>query len=154
MRRIGTLIATRPKRILGLTAMVTLLAVVALFRISFNADVASPSVAAALARDGCAIVERLVPPAALARVRDELAPWLAATPYGQDRFAGQRTRRTGGLIARSPACRDLVQHPVVLGAVGLLRSRSNCGISKRPVTTASASGTTSASTPIRGAAKR
>ncbi len=41
MERVGTLIATKPKRILGLTALVTLLAVAALFRISFNADVAS-----------------------------------------------------------------------------------------------------------------
>ncbi len=41
MERIGTLIATKPKRILALTALVTVVAVVALFRISFNADVAS-----------------------------------------------------------------------------------------------------------------
>ncbi len=41
MQRVGTLIATKPKRILGLTALVTLFAVIALFRISFNADVAS-----------------------------------------------------------------------------------------------------------------
>jgi predicted RND superfamily exporter protein len=41
MERVGRLIATKPKRILGITALVTLLAVVALFRISFNADVAS-----------------------------------------------------------------------------------------------------------------
>jgi predicted RND superfamily exporter protein len=41
MQRVGILIATKPKRILGVTALVTLLAVVALFRISFNADVAS-----------------------------------------------------------------------------------------------------------------
>jgi ectoine hydroxylase-related dioxygenase (phytanoyl-CoA dioxygenase family) len=89
----------------------------------FAAGVASSSVAAALARDGCAVVEHLVSPTALARVRDELAPWLAATAYGQDQFAGQRTRRTGGLIARSPACRDLVQHPLVLGAVGEVLGR-------------------------------
>ncbi len=41
MERIGALNATKPKRFLGLTALITLLAVVALFRISFNADVAS-----------------------------------------------------------------------------------------------------------------
>ncbi len=31
---------------------------------------------------------------------------------------GQRTRRTGALIARSPACRTLVQDPTVLGVCG------------------------------------
>ena len=37
---------------------------------------------------------------------------------GGDGFAGRRTRRTGGLIARSPICRELVAHPLVLDVVG------------------------------------
>jgi predicted RND superfamily exporter protein len=41
MRRIGTFIATHPKRVLGLTALVTLIAATSLFRLQFNADVAS-----------------------------------------------------------------------------------------------------------------
>jgi ectoine hydroxylase-related dioxygenase (phytanoyl-CoA dioxygenase family) len=71
-------------------------------------------VAAALRRDGCAIVERVVAPAAMERVREELAPYLAATPTGDD-FGGRRTRRTGGLVARSATCRELVMHPLALG---------------------------------------
>jgi hypothetical protein len=74
-------------------------------------------VAAVLARDGCAIVDRLVPPAVLDRARGELADHLAATPVGPDDFSGRRTRRTGGLIARSATCRELVMHPVVRDAV-------------------------------------
>jgi len=74
-------------------------------------------VAAVLARDGCAIVDRLVPAAVLDRARGELADHLAATPVGPDDFSGRRTRRTGGLIARSATCRDLVMHPVVRDAV-------------------------------------
>jgi hypothetical protein len=74
-------------------------------------------VAAALDSAGCAIVERLAPPEVIERVSDELQPWLAATRYGQDQFSGLRTRRTGGLLARSPTCRDLIQHPTVLEAV-------------------------------------
>src|SRR5262245_41722577 len=84
------------------------------------ASVEPSAVAAALSEAGCAIVERVVPPAVLDRVRAELAPYLAATPYGPDDFSGRRTRRTGGLIARSATCRELVMHPLVLGAVGNL----------------------------------
>jgi ectoine hydroxylase-related dioxygenase (phytanoyl-CoA dioxygenase family) len=77
----------------------------------------SPSrVSEVLARDGCAIVERLEPAATMRTVLDELASWIDATPTGRDDFAGRRTRRTGGLVARSPTCRALVQHPLILGA--------------------------------------
>ena len=41
MRRIGHFIATHPRRVLGLTALLTLLAALSLFRLQFNADVAS-----------------------------------------------------------------------------------------------------------------
>jgi ectoine hydroxylase-related dioxygenase (phytanoyl-CoA dioxygenase family) len=71
-------------------------------------------VAAALAAEGCAIVERAVAPALLDQARAELKPFLEATPAGQDEFSGHRTRRTGGLIARSKTCRDLVMYPLVL----------------------------------------
>src|SRR5689334_20988406 len=81
------------------------------------ATASGADVAAVLARDGCAIVDRLVPPSLLDRARAELEPYLAATPVGQDAFSGRRTRRTGGLVARSRTCRDLVVHPLVLDAV-------------------------------------
>jgi len=71
-------------------------------------------VAEALARDGCALIERLAPASTLRAALDEIAPWLEATPPGRDDFAGRRTRRTGGLIARSATCRALVQHPLIL----------------------------------------
>jgi predicted RND superfamily exporter protein len=41
MRKIGTFIATHPHRVLGLTVLVTLVAVISLLRLQFNADVAS-----------------------------------------------------------------------------------------------------------------
>ena len=84
----------------------------------FDATVSPERVAEALAQAGCAIVERVAPAAQLAAARSELAPYLEATPLGGDEFAGRRTRRTGGLIARSPACRELVTHPLVQGVVG------------------------------------
>ncbi|HTO55704.1 MAG TPA: phytanoyl-CoA dioxygenase family protein [Myxococcota bacterium] len=83
---------------------------------------ASPEeVTAVLQRDGVAVVDRLVPRAFMERAKAELAPFLERTALGTDPFAGFRTRRTGGLIARSAACRELVMNPLVLGAVkGLL----------------------------------
>jgi ectoine hydroxylase-related dioxygenase (phytanoyl-CoA dioxygenase family) len=74
-------------------------------------------VAGALARDGVAVVDHLVPPAFMARARRELAPFMERTAVGTDPFAGHRTKRTGGLVARSAACRELVMNPLVLGSV-------------------------------------
>jgi Phytanoyl-CoA dioxygenase (PhyH) len=70
-----------------------------------------------LAADGCAVIDDLVEPAVLDQVQAELAPFMAATPYGDD-FSGEHTRRTGGLVGRAPTSRDLVMHPLVVGAVG------------------------------------
>ena len=74
-------------------------------------------IAAVLASDGVVVVDRLADPTLMDRVRAELAPFMAATRTGPDEFSGHRTRRTGGLIARSPSARELVTHPTVLAAV-------------------------------------
>ena len=76
----------------------------------------SAEVAEALASDGAVIVDRLAPIELMDRIAQELAPHMAATPTGPDDFSGSDTRRTGALIARSPSCRDLVLHPLALGA--------------------------------------
>jgi ectoine hydroxylase-related dioxygenase (phytanoyl-CoA dioxygenase family) len=75
-------------------------------------------VAAAIERAGVAVVERLVAPDVMDRVRSELQPYLDATAAGPDEFSGRNTRRTGGLVARSATCRELVMHPLVLGTIG------------------------------------
>jgi len=90
----------------------------------FAASATAADVADGLAREGCAIVERVVAPAVLQRVHDELRPHLDATPFGSDDFAGRRTRRTGGLVARSATARELVMHPLVLGTVGAVLQRA------------------------------
>ena len=81
------------------------------------ADATPERVAAALSESGVAVVDRLVPASLLDRAAGELAPWLERTPFGPDAFSGRRTRRTGGLVARSATCRELIQHPLVLGTV-------------------------------------
>jgi ectoine hydroxylase-related dioxygenase (phytanoyl-CoA dioxygenase family) len=79
-------------------------------------DSTGADVAAVLDEDGCVVVDELAPPALMDAVWGELEPFLAATRFGPDTFSGYRTRRTGGLVARSPAARQLVMHPVVVDA--------------------------------------
>jgi ectoine hydroxylase-related dioxygenase (phytanoyl-CoA dioxygenase family) len=81
-----------------------------------SADTTGARVAEILARDGAAIVERLVPRSTMDRARAELEPFIAATAFGNDPFSGRRTRRTGALLLRSPTCRELVMHPLALEA--------------------------------------
>ena len=75
---------------------------------------------AALHRDGAVIVDALADRATMTRIGDELAPYIAATPFGSDSFSGRTTKRTGALIARSPASHALIQHPMVLDVTGRL----------------------------------
>lgn len=81
----------------------------------FPADADVATIAAAVAADGAAIVERLVSPDVIAAVNDEMAPHLAACTPGADDFSGHQTRRAGAVIARSPSSHGLVAHPTVLG---------------------------------------
>jgi ectoine hydroxylase-related dioxygenase (phytanoyl-CoA dioxygenase family) len=80
----------------------------------FAASTSAADIAAALTEDGAAIVDALAPASLIDRCAEELQPYIAATGLGRDDFAGRRTRRTGGLIARSQACRDLVMNPLAL----------------------------------------
>jgi len=88
------------------------------------ATASGADVGAVLERDGCAIVERVAPPDLLARVETELQAYVEATPYGPDSFAGFRTRRTGGLVARSPSSHALIMHPTILAAVGAILAKA------------------------------
>jgi ectoine hydroxylase-related dioxygenase (phytanoyl-CoA dioxygenase family) len=89
------------------------------------ATVTADEVAAALAENGATVIDELAPAGLMDRVQRELDPFISATPFGPDSFAGRRTKRTGGLISRSSACRELVVHPLVLGAVDKVLSHSS-----------------------------
>src|SRR5271156_4797542 len=82
------------------------------------ASASADEICAVLGEDGCVVVDRVVAPGVMDEVADELRPFAEATPLGPDDFSGRRTRRTGGLVARSPKSRELVMNPTVLGAVG------------------------------------
>ena len=81
------------------------------------ASASTDEIAAALAQDGAAIVDRMTTAAAMDRVAEELRPWIDATAFGPDDFSGRSTRRTGGLIARSQLCRELIMNPLTLATV-------------------------------------
>jgi ectoine hydroxylase-related dioxygenase (phytanoyl-CoA dioxygenase family) len=51
------------------------------------------------------------------RVREELAPHLAAAPFGRNDFEGFRSQRVYALLTRSRATAELVAHPAVLELV-------------------------------------
>jgi ectoine hydroxylase-related dioxygenase (phytanoyl-CoA dioxygenase family) len=90
----------------------------------FSADASPDAIRTALAEDGVAVVDRLVAPKTMDRILRELDPFVDATPVGRDDFAGHRTKRTGALIARSPTCRELIQHPLVLAATKAVLSHA------------------------------
>lgn len=85
-----------------------------------GADARPADIATILGDDGCAIVSELVPPEAMDRVVAELEPYLSVTKPGSSDFLGHVTRRTGGLIARSPTARRLVSNPVILDVMDLV----------------------------------
>lgn len=83
----------------------------------FTASATAQEVAAAVSADGACIVERLAPDELLDRFEAEMEPWLHRVAAGREEFTGTFTRRAGALVARSPAARELVMHPLLLGVV-------------------------------------
>ncbi len=65
-------------------------------------------------RDGAVILADVLDGPGVDRVLGELMPYIEATGDGRDDFSGRHTTRTGALVARSPACRELILHDTVL----------------------------------------
>ena len=84
------------------------------------ADTSSEKLHELLARDACVIVDGLASHALIDQIEAEMAPFEEANQAGNHAFTGFRTKRTGSLVARSPASRELVMHPSTLGATKLL----------------------------------
>jgi ectoine hydroxylase-related dioxygenase (phytanoyl-CoA dioxygenase family) len=81
-------------------------------------DTSAETVAAALQEQGYAIVDELVSNDLMDRIQSEMGPHIEATPFGQDAFVGKITRRTGSMIARSEAARELVMNPLAIATAG------------------------------------
>jgi ectoine hydroxylase-related dioxygenase (phytanoyl-CoA dioxygenase family) len=88
------------------------------------ASIAPERIAEALKHDGAVIVDNVLSRAEMAGVENELKPFIDLTPMSPDDFSGRNTRRTGALVARSQKCRDLVMHPLVLGATRKLLEKA------------------------------
>lgn len=81
----------------------------------FDKDAHVDEVMHSLDENGYAIVENVLPHETVDALLSEMEPWIEATPFGPDAFAGQRTKRTGSLVARSATARDLIVHPLCKG---------------------------------------
>jgi ectoine hydroxylase-related dioxygenase (phytanoyl-CoA dioxygenase family) len=68
----------------------------------------------AIERDGACIVANALDGSAIDSIVHEVMPYVENTRYGGDDFSGRRTRRTGALVARSPACRPVVMDRAIL----------------------------------------
>lgn len=67
-----------------------------------------------LADDGFAILRGAVDPGFIAEIEADLADRFAATPFCEGGFYGERTKRFGRLLIRSPRVETLVLHPEIL----------------------------------------
>lgn len=78
----------------------------------------APSVVADHIREfGYAIVDDVADAALLDQLEREALPYIDASDAGRDEYDGRHTRRTGMLIARCPAVRSMVMHPLVVATV-------------------------------------
>ncbi len=78
------------------------------------ADASQEDILAVLEADGAAIVANLISAEQVKEMVDQVTPFIQQTPMGRDDFSGRHTQRTGALVARTPACHDLILHPSIL----------------------------------------
>lgn len=83
----------------------------------FDPETEPSEISAFLRTHGYAIVDRAVDGETLDRFAAEVETYVDASDVGADTYDGAHTRRTGALIARCPASRELVMHPTAVGVV-------------------------------------
>jgi len=79
-------------------------------------SVSPGEVAETLRRDGACVIDDMMSGDLLSQLREQTMPFVEATRMGDDDFSGRQTQRTGALVARSAACRELVTNPAITGA--------------------------------------
>ena len=83
----------------------------------FPPDTPSSTISDHLRDYGYAIVDDVADGDVLDRLEREAQPYIDASAAGRDEYDGTHTRRTGMLIARCPAARELIMHPTVVDTV-------------------------------------
>ena len=83
----------------------------------FASTVAPATVSDHLRRWGYAIVDDVADTRLLDRLERQSLPFIDASAAGRDDYDGKHTRRTGMLIERCPAARELIMHPTVVDTV-------------------------------------
>ncbi len=77
----------------------------------------NPQEISALLRDqGACIIDNVLSASDLDELKRQIMPYVEATSLGMDDFTGRQTSRTGALVARSAACRDLVMNGSIIAA--------------------------------------
>ncbi len=80
----------------------------------YGPDTHPSDAAAAVTRDGYAVVRDAIDDDTVAAVAADLQPFLDAAHTGHEEFMGSLTKRFGALIAKSTAVQALIMHPLVL----------------------------------------
>jgi len=83
------------------------------------------SIAEALKRDGCVVLDNVLSRDEIDQVARDMAPYMQAAPKGEDEFDGFETRRAGTLIARSPKAREIIMNASILGVTAKLLSHAS-----------------------------
>lgn len=73
-----------------------------------------------LREKGYCIVHDLLPPDTIEAFNADLDHKFGSTPFGQGAFYGNRTKRFGGLLKRSPVAQTLAMQPTILAMVNAI----------------------------------
>jgi hypothetical protein len=85
----------------------------------FAVNTASQTILDAFATDGAVIIDAVLEQGEVDTILAEVMPFVDDSSQGLDDFTGRQTTRTGALVARSPACRDIVMQPLINELCGL-----------------------------------
>ena len=73
--------------------------------------------AAAIRREGYAVVPDLISRREVDAIKASLAPWLQGRLFGRNDFEGLRSERVYALLAKAPPVARIVEHPDVLAVI-------------------------------------
>ncbi|MEN9856714.1 MAG: hypothetical protein RLZZ157_1840 [Pseudomonadota bacterium] len=85
---------------------------------------------AELRQHGVLILEDAIAPDLLVRLQEELDPWFDKAPYGEGPFFGRKTRRFGGILAKSESAQELAIHPTILSLAEVVLMADDIGPSR------------------------